>query len=279
MNDSPKPKGYQDQALNLVTTQSLRRPFSLASKCPSVVDACAEPDSSSASSPKKSMLESIIKGNSVKLTIEGHHLIFPFRPTDNVSTLTAAIKEATGQECQVLDTDGAIYTSKVTLADVRIPFEIHAGNSCTLITDNEKDVRTVGHTVCSSLANETGGENAVSHEDDKAIQFGRVATATQAVQLLSFVHKHVASGKSINSALKMARKDRKTIDRFQHIYYLHHLNSGKLKQVEEEWRSKDKPGGLQGLDALSAKELNWIELNNLADESVLTLFSVRKGNV
>ena len=51
------------------------------------------------------------------------------------------------------------------------------------------------------------------------------------IELLSFVHEQVQSGKSINAALKVAKKDRKTIDRFRNIYYLCILNNDKLKQV------------------------------------------------
>ena len=48
---------------------------------------------------------------------------------------------------------------------------------------------------------------------------------------MSFVHEKVLSGLTINAALKLAKKDRKTVDRFRNIYYLHILDSDSLKQV------------------------------------------------
>ena len=48
---------------------------------------------------------------------------------------------------------------------------------------------------------------------------------------MSFVHEKVQSGLTINAALKLTKKDRKTVDRFRNIYYLHVLDSDRLKQV------------------------------------------------
>ena len=48
---------------------------------------------------------------------------------------------------------------------------------------------------------------------------------------MSFVHEKVLSGLTINAALKLTKKDRKTVDRFRNIYYLHVLDSDRLKQV------------------------------------------------
>ena len=53
----------------------------------------------------------------------------------------------------------------------------------------------------------------------------------QAINLITFIHDQVKTGMSVNAALNLTDKDRKTVDRFQHIYYLHHLNSDRLKQV------------------------------------------------
>ena len=61
-----------------------------------------------------------------------------------------------------------------------------------------------------------------------------VANAQQAVELLTFVHRQMKAGKSVNAALRMAKKDRKTIDRFQHIYYLHYLDEEKLDEVRSD---------------------------------------------
>ena len=58
-----------------------------------------------------------------------------------------------------------------------------------------------------------------------------VGNVRQVIELFSFVHEKVQSGKSINAALKVAKKDRKTIDRFRNIYYLYVLNNDRLKQV------------------------------------------------
>ena len=58
-----------------------------------------------------------------------------------------------------------------------------------------------------------------------------VASVRQAVNLITFIHEQVKTGMSVNAALNLTDKDRKTVDRFQHIYYLHHLNSDRLKQV------------------------------------------------
>ena len=53
----------------------------------------------------------------------------------------------------------------------------------------------------------------------------------QAINLITFIHDHVKTGMSVNAALNLTDKDRKTVDRFQHIYYLHHMDSDRLKQV------------------------------------------------
>ena len=53
----------------------------------------------------------------------------------------------------------------------------------------------------------------------------------QAIDFIAFIHEHVKTGMSVNAAINLTDKDRKTVDRFQHIYYLHHLNSDRLKQV------------------------------------------------
>ena len=48
---------------------------------------------------------------------------------------------------------------------------------------------------------------------------------------MTFVHKKVLSGMSVNAALKTTKKDRKTVDRFRNIYYLHVLDSDRFEQV------------------------------------------------
>ena len=58
-----------------------------------------------------------------------------------------------------------------------------------------------------------------------------VSNARQAIDLMSFVHEKVLSGLTINAALKLTKKDRKTVDRFRNIYYLHVLDCNRLKQV------------------------------------------------
>ena len=60
-----------------------------------------------------------------------------------------------------------------------------------------------------------------------------VSTPREAIELCTFVHKQVSSGRSVNAALKMTDKDRKTLDRFKHIYYLHIQNNDRLKQVRD----------------------------------------------
>ena len=58
-----------------------------------------------------------------------------------------------------------------------------------------------------------------------------VGDTKQVIELFSFVHDQVQSGKTVNAALKVAKKDRKTIDRFKNIYYLHVQNSVTLRTV------------------------------------------------
>ena len=58
-----------------------------------------------------------------------------------------------------------------------------------------------------------------------------VSNVSEVLELFMFVHGHVITGKNIHSALKLTDKDRKTIDRFKNIYYLHLTNEGKLSEV------------------------------------------------
>ena len=58
-----------------------------------------------------------------------------------------------------------------------------------------------------------------------------VSNARQAIELLKFIHEEVKQGKSVNAALKDAKKDRKSVDRFRNIYYLHSLDNDQLKEV------------------------------------------------
>ena len=90
------------------------------------------------------------------------------------------------------------------------------------------------------FASQTGNNNNTSNKNNNGIKEDHamslillftVGNVRQVIELLSFVHKQVRSGKSINAALKAAKKDRKTIDRFRNIYYLHILNNDRLKQV------------------------------------------------
>ena len=61
--------------------------------------------------------------------------------------------------------------------------------------------------------------------------FVLVTTTKQAIELLKFIHEQALTGLSINAALKIANKDRKTVDRFRNIYYLHILDNAKLEKV------------------------------------------------
>jgi len=63
--------------------------------------------------------------------------------------------------------------------------------------------------------------------------FLAVQTPEQAIQLMEYVHKQLASkrAKSIHDALKPTGKCRKTIDRFRYIYYLSVLDKNKLVEV------------------------------------------------
>ena len=49
-------------------------------------------------------------------------------------------------------------------------------------------------------------------------------------------------------------------------------------QLETEWRENRKQGGLQRLDALAKKELDWNKLNQLADNRVITLFTSKQAS-
>ena len=58
-----------------------------------------------------------------------------------------------------------------------------------------------------------------------------VSNTKEVIELCTFIHKQVLDGRSVNSALKMTDKDRKTLDRFKHIYYLQIQNNDRLKEV------------------------------------------------
>lgn len=63
-----------------------------------------------------------------------------------------------------------------------------------------------------------------------------VATVQQVVSMLDYIHQLVKDGKStsINAALKRLNKDRKTVDRFRHIYYMSVTDTEALDEV---WQS------------------------------------------
>lgn len=50
---------------------------------------------------------------------------------------------------------------------------------------------------------------------------------------MNFVHEELKVGRcrSVNQALQIVKKDRKTVDRFKHIYYLNATDPDLLKQV------------------------------------------------
>ena len=58
-----------------------------------------------------------------------------------------------------------------------------------------------------------------------------VSSVKDAVDFCDKVHKEVNRGRSVNDALRGLHKDRKSLDRFKHIYYMKHCRPGKLKEV------------------------------------------------
>ena len=62
-----------------------------------------------------------------------------------------------------------------------------------------------------------------------------VSKPREVIELFTFVHELVLSGRSVSSALKLAHKDEKTLDRFKHIYYLHIQDNDRLVVYEEHW--------------------------------------------
>lgn len=70
-------------------------------------------------------------------------------------------------------------------------------------------------------------------EIDRCNLISLVSTVKEAVQFLEAIHVMMVSGKvrSVNESLKVLKKDRKTVDRFKHIYYMYHANKRKLDDV------------------------------------------------
>lgn len=58
-----------------------------------------------------------------------------------------------------------------------------------------------------------------------------VSTVKQVIALLNQIHSMKCEGLSVWAVLRKLQKDRKTIDRFKHIYYLQNLDAERLKQV------------------------------------------------
>lgn len=60
-----------------------------------------------------------------------------------------------------------------------------------------------------------------------------VDTVKQAIQLCTTVYKMMRTGeaRSVAQALLKLNRSKKTLDRFRHIYYLHHLDKDELKTV------------------------------------------------
>ena len=65
-----------------------------------------------------------------------------------------------------------------------------------------------------------------------------VSTPEQACRLITNVVNLVRTGESpiIKAALKTFGKDRKTVQRFRHIYYLNKINRALLEEVSEQGR-------------------------------------------
>ena len=60
-----------------------------------------------------------------------------------------------------------------------------------------------------------------------------VGTPEQAVTLMRTLHEGIKGGKwrSVHEALKSIKKDRKTVDRFKHIYYMNEVDGEKFEKV------------------------------------------------
>lgn len=58
--------------------------------------------------------------------------------------------------------------------------------------------------------------------------------------LMNFVHEELKCGRcrSVSQALQIVKKDRKTVDRFKHIYYLNATEPEVLKQVHNSFDLK-----------------------------------------
>lgn len=60
-----------------------------------------------------------------------------------------------------------------------------------------------------------------------------MATKAQAVAFGEHVHQALCSGRarSVNQAVKLVNKTRRTLDRFRHIYYMAHVDKQLLEKV------------------------------------------------
>ncbi len=71
-------------------------------------------------------------------------------------------------------------------------------------------------------------------EIDRCNLISLVSTVKEVVQFLEAIHVMMVSGKvrSVNESLKVLKKDRKTVDRFKHIYYMYHANKKVIRLCE-----------------------------------------------
>ena len=58
-----------------------------------------------------------------------------------------------------------------------------------------------------------------------------VSDLKKVIEQFKLVHELARTGRSVESAIKLANSDRKTLGRFKHIYYLYIQNRSRLKQV------------------------------------------------
>ncbi|XP_067945251.1 uncharacterized protein [Watersipora subatra] len=224
--------------------------------------------------------EGQIVGEVIKLICNSKRLVFPFSPNSTVGEFTSTVQRETGSICELHTTDGYECTNGMLLKTVPLPFIVYNGNSQTTITSIEMPMSSTSH---ATAEDQKGNERR---------RFGRVSKVSDVLELFNFVHGHVVTGKNINAALKLTDKDRKTIDRFKNIYYLHLTNERKLSEAPTgaskcfqypqvfcvllDKEQMTNRSSLQKLDERASQHVDWDFLKDLVQEKKATLFGTIK---
>ncbi|KAF6022210.1 hypothetical protein EB796_019488 [Bugula neritina] len=208
--------------------------------------------------------KSQVKNCKVAVKVQGENTVYSFEDHMTIGDLRRSIKEdcETGVMCRVVDEDKSRYSDSLRLGLVDVPFSIFVGDQETLVTERVND---------KQAGQELSAPNA-------AKDFQYVQTPEQAIQLMEYVHKQLASkrAKSIHDALKPTGKCRKTIDRFRYIYYLSVLDKNKLVEIIGQWMDKAKKGGMCALGKLCEEATDWSKVVEAANDGKLTIFGMKK---